>query len=100
MQSFDIENVNRAGHAERARRKHHAAKNVEADPDSPGELVVHVRHCAKSFKEPNVRRIGARHHDRDKYHAPESDFREFHFLPPRGSSFSAAATSSRRWLTQ
>src|SRR5579872_186431 len=104
MQPLDIQNVHRRGQCESARRQHHAAQHVKADPDSPREFVRQIRRRAEPLREADEGRIQARRHQKKKNELPKCE-PEFHFaghlyLPPFFffgiARPSAAATSSRR----
>src|ERR1051326_316014 len=89
-----------ASHNEAAGCQHDAAKHVEADPDSPGKLVVHVRNCPEAMNVAHVCGVDSQPHDHDKDQLPESQL-ELHCAPPFVlCGASAAVTSSRRCVIQ
>src|SRR5579862_961959 len=95
--------MHRTSHNEPARGQHHTAKHVEADPNTPRELVAHVRDRSQTVRIADIGRVNAKTNNDYKYHSPKS-WLEVHRAPSLGciflSSASAAATSSRRWVIQ
>ncbi len=96
MQAFNVEQIDRAHHAESAGSQHHAAQAVETDPESPGKLVGQVGDRAQAVEIANVGGIQAEGHDGEKYRLPKRELDLHRALPFFFSSASAAATSARR----
>src|SRR5579863_2927298 len=98
MQALHVEQVDGAHDAEAAGRQHDATQAVEANPESPRELVRHVRNCAQAAEIADDRGVDSQGHDYSEHDPPECKF-DLHHSPPCfafSSAASAAATSSRR----
>src|SRR5580693_9818131 len=50
MQPLDVKDVYRGGERKAACRQHHAAKDVEADPDTPRKLIGEVSRSAETLR--------------------------------------------------
>ena len=105
-EALQPEDVHSGGERKATRRQHHAAHDVEADPQAPREPVAQVRGRPQPARITQHRRVGPgqknNHHDR----FPESELRQSHLIPSSSlcsslawrSLASAAATSARRWV--
>src|SRR3954451_5679886 len=97
MKALDVEDVHGGGESEATGGEHDSAENVEADPDTPGELITEIGNGTDAFDETQDGGVAAKYHHCVEDELPESEF-ELHFAPPLCSFDSASATSSRRWV--
>ena len=72
FEAFEIEEVDHRRQGEGARGEPHAAEQVEADPEAPGEPIAQVRDGAQALGEPDHRdgTEGQEQHDEDAVQNP------------------------------
>src|SRR5215831_2595083 len=72
MQPPDVQDVHRRCECESPSREHDTAENVEADPDSPRELIAQVSGGAETLREAEKCSVQPRRHQKEENQFPES----------------------------
>ncbi len=73
VEALDVEDLDRSGQGKAASCQHHAAHDIEADPQTPGELIGKIGGGAQAAEEADEGAVNAGCHDDQEDGLPEGE---------------------------